>query len=91
MSPSTNSDAGLAHVDDSDDTPVVMPLDIRKSSALSSTNKVKFPIVEGGQHQREDSFYVNNFKLVSSLREHVGDVSDAYAMLRARLKSDSAQ
>ncbi|OAX36407.1 hypothetical protein K503DRAFT_802064 [Rhizopogon vinicolor AM-OR11-026] len=49
MSPSTNSDAGLAHVHDSDDTPVVMPLDIRKSSALSSTNKVKFSIVEGGQ------------------------------------------
>ncbi|OAX34424.1 hypothetical protein K503DRAFT_803612 [Rhizopogon vinicolor AM-OR11-026] len=44
------SDAGLAYADDSeDDTPMVIPLDIRKSSALSSTNKVKFPIVEGGQ------------------------------------------
>ncbi|OAX30716.1 hypothetical protein K503DRAFT_788282, partial [Rhizopogon vinicolor AM-OR11-026] len=50
MSPSTDSDAGLAYVDDSDDdTLVVVPLDIRKSSAPSSTNKVKFPIVEGGQ------------------------------------------
>ncbi|OAX31174.1 hypothetical protein K503DRAFT_112725 [Rhizopogon vinicolor AM-OR11-026] len=36
MSPSTDSDAGLAYADDSDDdTPVVIPLDIRKSGALS--------------------------------------------------------
>ncbi|OAX36595.1 hypothetical protein K503DRAFT_288320 [Rhizopogon vinicolor AM-OR11-026] len=43
MSPSTGSDAWLAYADDYDeDTPVVMPLDIRKSSALSGTDKVKF-------------------------------------------------
>lgn len=50
MSPSTDSEPGLAYADDSDnDTPVVMPLDIRKSSTLSGTNKVKFPSVEGRQ------------------------------------------
>lgn len=50
MSPSTDSEQGLAYADDSDDdTPVVIPLDIRKSDVLSGTNKVKFPTVEGGQ------------------------------------------
>ncbi|OAX42258.1 hypothetical protein K503DRAFT_374508 [Rhizopogon vinicolor AM-OR11-026] len=50
MSPSTDSDAGLTYANESDDdTPVMMPLDIRKSSALSGMNKVKFSSVEGGQ------------------------------------------
>ncbi|KAG1756432.1 uncharacterized protein EDB91DRAFT_1076469 [Suillus paluster] len=49
MSPSTDSDVGLAYADDSDnDTPVVMPLDIRKSNAISELNKVEFPSVENG-------------------------------------------
>lgn len=48
MSPYTDSEVGLAYADDSDnDTPVVMPLDIRKSNA-SGMNKVQFPSVEGG-------------------------------------------
>ncbi|KAH7889627.1 hypothetical protein F5I97DRAFT_561025 [Phlebopus sp. FC_14] len=43
MSPSMDSDVGLAYADDSeDDTPVVMPLNVRKSN---STNQVKFPTV----------------------------------------------
>ncbi|KAG1891355.1 hypothetical protein F4604DRAFT_1705735 [Suillus subluteus] len=51
MSPSTDSEAGLAYADDSDnDTPVVMPLDIRKSNAVSGINKVQFPSIEN-RHQ----------------------------------------
>ncbi|KAG1906050.1 uncharacterized protein F5891DRAFT_638969 [Suillus fuscotomentosus] len=55
MSPSTDSDVGLAYADDSDnDTPVVMPLDIRKSNAVSGINKVQFPSIE----DRHQSFTV---------------------------------
>lgn len=55
MSPSTDSEAGLAYADDSDnDTPVVMPLDIRKSNAVSGINKVQFPSIE----DRHQSFTV---------------------------------
>ncbi|OJA16876.1 hypothetical protein AZE42_11476 [Rhizopogon vesiculosus] len=40
MSPSTGSDAGLAYADDYDeDAPVVMSLGIRKSSALSGSQR----------------------------------------------------
>lgn len=50
MSPSMHSEQGLAYADDSDDdTPVIMPLDVRKSNASSSANKVKFPSIEGGR------------------------------------------
>lgn len=43
-SPSANSDVGLAYADDSDeDTPVVIPLDMRKSAVNGGTNKVNFP------------------------------------------------
>ncbi|KAH7926635.1 hypothetical protein BV22DRAFT_1032630 [Leucogyrophana mollusca] len=52
MSPSTDSDVGLAYADESeDDTPVVMPLDIRKSSASLAKNKVKFPTLADKQPQ----------------------------------------
>lgn len=51
MSPSTDSEVGLAYADDSDnDTPVVMPLDIRKSNTVSGINKVQFPSIED-RHQ----------------------------------------
>ncbi|KAG2077972.1 hypothetical protein BDR04DRAFT_1131780 [Suillus decipiens] len=50
MSPSTNSEVGLAYADDSDnDTPVVMPLDIRKSNEVS---EVRFPIIEDRHQSR---------------------------------------
>lgn len=56
MSPSTDSERGLAYADDSDDdTPVVMPLDIRKSSALSGTNMVKFPSIESSSVRKPPS------------------------------------
>ncbi|KAF8447891.1 hypothetical protein L210DRAFT_2825059 [Boletus edulis BED1] len=43
-SPSAGSDVGLAYAQDSDDdTPVVTPLDIRKSSLKGGMNKIKFP------------------------------------------------
>lgn len=43
-SPSADSDVELAYARDSDDdTPVVMPLDVRKSVVNEGTNKVKFP------------------------------------------------
>ena len=43
-SPSADSDVGLAYAHSSDDdTPVVTPLDIRKSAVKGGTNKVKFP------------------------------------------------
>lgn len=43
-SPSGDSEVGLAYAHDSDDdTPVVMPLDIRKSALKDGINKVKFP------------------------------------------------
>ncbi|KAG2041813.1 hypothetical protein BDR03DRAFT_890479 [Suillus americanus] len=51
MSPSTDSEVGLAYADDSDnDTPVVMPLDIRKSNSVSGINKVQFPSIQD-RHQ----------------------------------------
>ncbi|KAG2158460.1 uncharacterized protein EDB93DRAFT_670705 [Suillus bovinus] len=51
MSPSADSEVGLAYADDSDnDTPVVMPLDIRKSNVVSGINKVQFPSIED-RHQ----------------------------------------
>lgn len=50
MSPSTNSEVGLAYADDSDnDTPVVLPLDIRKSNEVS---EVRFPIIEDRHQSR---------------------------------------
>ncbi|KAH7908878.1 hypothetical protein BJ138DRAFT_304714 [Hygrophoropsis aurantiaca] len=50
-SPSSDSDLGLAYADESEDeTPVVLPLDIRKSS-ISSKNNVKFPMLTD-KHER---------------------------------------
>ncbi|KAI6099915.1 hypothetical protein EDD16DRAFT_497918 [Pisolithus croceorrhizus] len=44
FSPSADSGTGLAYADESDeDTPVVMPLNLRKSNMNIDTNKVRFP------------------------------------------------
>ncbi|KAI6166943.1 hypothetical protein EDD17DRAFT_1752278 [Pisolithus thermaeus] len=44
FSPSADSGTGLAYADESDeDTPVVMPLNLRKSNVNIDTNKVRFP------------------------------------------------
>ncbi|KIL00904.1 hypothetical protein PAXRUDRAFT_128696 [Paxillus rubicundulus Ve08.2h10] len=53
MSPSADSEVGLAYADDSDgDTPVVMPLDFRKDNADIGTNKVKFPTLPSPDRSR---------------------------------------
>ncbi|KAF8559643.1 hypothetical protein OG21DRAFT_1430630 [Imleria badia] len=83
LSPSGDSEVGLAYANDSDDdTPVVMPLDIRKS-ALKGINKVKFPTSASSGPSRQTS--------AASSRSGVSSRSAATAFASpARTRSASA-
>lgn len=53
LSPSTGSEVGLAYADNSDeDTPVVVPLNLRKSNANMATSKIKFPTLPSPDRDR---------------------------------------
>lgn len=89
MSPSTDSEAGLAYADDSDnDTPVVMPLDIRKSNAVSGVNKVQFPRIE----DRHQSFTVRkpSSRNASASSVHTASTSQTVGASPSRTRSASA-
>ncbi|KAG9318552.1 hypothetical protein JVU11DRAFT_644 [Chiua virens] len=90
LSPSVDSDAGLAYTHDSDnDTPVVMPLDIRKSAMNGNTNKVKFP-TSSSPHPSGPSRQIS----ASSLRSALSSRSSATSFpgtVRARSASAATQ
>lgn len=69
-SPSADSDVGLAYECDSDDdTPVVMPLDVRKSAVNEGTNKVKFPTA-ATPDRRQPSRQLSAASLRSAISAH---------------------
>lgn len=91
-SPSADSDVGLAYAHDSgDDTPVVVPLDIRKSAANQDTNKVKFPTcaTPDQRHPSGPSRQISAASLRSAMSAH--SAATSFAGPRARSTSAGTQ